>query len=629
MDKVLSISVAAYNMEKYITDTLDSILNSENKELVEIIVVDDGSTDNTSQVVKKYVKKYPSIVKLIKQKNQGPGSTFNAALSKATGKYIKMIDADDFVNSDCLDYFINAVKDIDVDLIITNMDYYDDVEKKVYYTTDHPYKSNVILDVNEYNFIPQMNSISYKTELLKNINLRLDNGFYTDMEYVIIPLPFIKNFIFINNSLYVWRTGRDGQSTSIDGYQKHCEEHFFIFRKLMNYFNDNYDNICDTVRHSIYWRLFDMALMQLEAFLSFEEKNNIEIRKFRDFIKSVNPSLYNTFYEELLTRYKVDLENDFEEYMQPLISIIVPFYNVEDYLERCLDSIVNQTYKNLEIILVNDGSTDSSLDICKRYFNNDSRIKIVNKKHGGVSSSRNAGLDAVTGDYIGFVDSDDYIDENMYMELYNALIENNCDIATCYFYRVYGDEFYTDDNFEFDKIIFNREDAMKSILLDKELRVYLWTKLYSKKVFDNVRFPINREYEDVDVSISTLENIDKVVFINKMLYFYVRREFSIDSNYNDKNVKDSLEMTFKRYKHVKDTYNNLSLYNVVSMITRIVYTFDEMKDKDKIKEYLYIIKEVNDDVNLLDKNDIFNKLHTYFIEMFNYINDKLELYNYI
>jgi glycosyltransferase involved in cell wall biosynthesis len=315
--------------------------------------------------------------------------------------------------------------------------------------------------------------------------------------------------------------------------------------------------------------------------------------------------------------------------MQPLISIIVPFYNVENYLVRCLDSIVNQTYKNLEIILVNDGSTDSSLDICKRYSKNDSRIKIVNKKHGGVSSSRNAGLDAVTGEYIGFVDSDDYIDENMYMELYNNLIENNCDIATCYFCRVYGDEFYTDYNFEFDKRIFNREEAIKSILLDKELRVYLWTKLYSKKAFDNVRFPINREYEDIDVSISTLEKVDKVVFINKILYFYVNRESSIDNNYNDKNVKDSLEMAYKRYKYVKDNYSDLSLYNIISMITRIVYTFIEMKDKDKIKEYLYMIKEVNDDVNLLDKKDIINEMGTYFIENFNYINNQLELNSYI
>ena len=120
------------------------------------------------------------------------------------------------------------------------------------------------------------------------------------------------------------------------------------------------------------------------------------------------------------------------------ISIIVPVYNVESYLSNCIDSILNQTFKDFELILVNDGSTDKSLEICKHYKNMDDRIFIIDKKNGGLSSARNAGLDIIKGEYIGFVDSDDYIHPQMYELLYKQIIENEADISMCEFKKVFG-----------------------------------------------------------------------------------------------------------------------------------------------------------------------------------------------
>ena len=117
--------------------------------------------------------------------------------------------------------------------------------------------------------------------------------------------------------------------------------------------------------------------------------------------------------------------------MNPQISVIVPIYNVEKYLAKCIDSIINQTLTNIEIILVNDGSTDNSRKIIDKYDKKDSRIKVIHKKNGGQGSARNAGLDIAKGEYIGFVDSDDWIDSNMYENLYNAAISNNADIVVC------------------------------------------------------------------------------------------------------------------------------------------------------------------------------------------------------
>ena len=296
--------------------------------------------------------------------------------------------------------------------------------------------------------------------------------------------------------------------------------------------------------------------------------------------------------------------------MLPLISIIVPFHNVEKYLERSLDSIVGQTYENLEIILVNDGSTDNSLEICERYAKYDDRIKIVNIEHGGVSAARNAGLDAVTGEYIGFVDSDDYIVEDMYMELYNALNQNNCDMATCNFYRVYGDDYLVDYNSPEEVVILNTKEAVKSVLLEKEMKVYLWTRLCSKKVFDNIRFPEGRDYEDADVSIKVLENVDSIIFLNKFFYYYINRDDSIDNNYDKKNVKDSMEIGYLRYKYVKENYSDLLLYNVASMISRLYYTYtgaeesELLKDYNMLDDYKDIIEELNNDVKLFNEEDV-------------------------
>ena len=122
---------------------------------------------------------------------------------------------------------------------------------------------------------------------------------------------------------------------------------------------------------------------------------------------------------------------------RPIISIIVPVYNVESYLERCINSILNQTFKNFELILVDDGSTDKSGEICDSFAGYDKRIRVIHKKNGGLSSARNVGLDVSIGKYIGFVDSDDWIDEFMYEKLYRNMIKTKSDIVICNFSRVY------------------------------------------------------------------------------------------------------------------------------------------------------------------------------------------------
>ncbi len=165
------------------------------------------------------------------------------------------------------------------------------------------------------------------------------------------------------------------------------------------------------------------------------------------------------------------------------ISVIVPIYNAEAYLNRCLDSIINQTYSDLEIILINDGSTDNSLDICLEYASKDKRIVVYNQTNKGISKTRNKGIELATGDYIGFVDSDDIISPRMYETLYNLMTDEKCLIAGCQYTK-----FTSSCNFKEDKnyISYTKEEALKKNL-NEEISNFLWDKLIKEELFNDFK----------------------------------------------------------------------------------------------------------------------------------------------
>ena len=218
-----------------------------------------------------------------------------------------------------------------------------------------------------------------------------------------------------------------------------------------------------------------------------------------------------------------------------LLSIIVPVYNVEQYINRCIKSIVNQTYQNIEIILVDDGSTDSSGDLCDKWAKADNRIVIVHKKNGGLSSARNAGIKIAKGDYLGFVDSDDYIEVDMYHQMIEAVVEHQKDTACCGRMLHIGDkklklEFCSDRTETFDA-----QSAIREVLLLNKIDVSACDKIYKKQLFDKVLYPEGRISEDAAVILEILSNSNGVVHIGHPCYHYVFREDSISkSEYNHK-----------------------------------------------------------------------------------------------
>lgn len=230
----------------------------------------------------------------------------------------------------------------------------------------------------------------------------------------------------------------------------------------------------------------------------------------------------------------------------PLISVIVPVYNVEPYLAECLDSVMAQSYKHIEIIVVDDGSTDNSGQLCDQYAERDPRIKVVHKKNGGLSEARNLGIDRARGEYIAFVDSDDVISPNFLQVLYSQLISNGADLAICRY--VHFTNIYHNTSAETGKVTsFDRAQIFSNFYHNYIIFVAPWNKLYKNELFNGLRYPVGRKHEDEFVAHHILNKCSRTVFIDMPLYKYRQRTGSITAS----------DYTLQRYKDAKDAMTDV------------------------------------------------------------------------
>lgn len=230
--------------------------------------------------------------------------------------------------------------------------------------------------------------------------------------------------------------------------------------------------------------------------------------------------------------------------MNEKISIIVPVYNSKKYLTKCVTSILNQSYENIEVILVDDESTDGSGVICDGFAEVNSKVRVIHKKNGGPSDCRNVGVKEATGCYIGFVDSDDYVDEHMYEILYKTIRDNSADIAQIGHYIVKNEEIIETVHGEQKIVLLKEKEIVKSIIEDKIINSFTWDKLYKKELFEEFQF-INLSYHEDLASMSILLSKSKRFVCNNVpLYYYVRNEQSISHTLTPKKYYDS----YRAYK---------------------------------------------------------------------------------
>lgn len=212
----------------------------------------------------------------------------------------------------------------------------------------------------------------------------------------------------------------------------------------------------------------------------------------------------------------------------PLISIIVAIYKVEEYLPKCIESILNQTYKNIELILVDDGSPDNSLMICNEYVAKDDRIKVISKENGGQATARNVGLDVAKGEYIGFIDSDDWGELEMYQMLYDTIVAENADIVQCGWYKVEPIGQKVCPHKKYFKEVYTSDEGLEELIEShgRHLNTSVCCKLFKKEVVQQFRFSPVRAYEDDEFIFKTVSIAKKIVCINTPLYNYLNRENS-------------------------------------------------------------------------------------------------------
>lgn len=301
------------------------------------------------------------------------------------------------------------------------------------------------------------------------------------------------------------------------------------------------------------------------------------------------------------------------------VSIIIPVYNIEKYIERCIESIINQSYSNIEIIVVNDGSTDKSTNICENFKVKDSRIKIINKINGGLSSARNTGLDAATGEFIMFVDGDDWIDTYC-IESCLEVVENNTDVVLFPYIREYHDKSLKNDIFQEDKIIFIDDDVREKILKrlfgieGEDIRrpdrlediSTAWGKLYKLELIKNIRFVDTKIIgtEDVWFNVNSFLNAKNIIFTKKTYYHYFKEnDTSLTQKYNPylferwQNLYRYMEKFIEENKLGKEfvtLLDNRKIINLLALNRNIINS--NLKFTEKIYE-----------INIILKNNLYEK----------------------
>lgn len=301
MDKILTVVIPSYNVEKFLNQTLDSfICDEDTMKKFEVIVVDDGSKDNTAKIGKEYADKYPDTFRVISKENGGHGSTINCGIRNAVGKYFKVVDGDDWVNTPDFVKLVEDLEKTESEYVFTNYyEYYDDVNRQK--AVDFPqFKDGTeydFADVANKVYIP-MHALMIKTSVLKDNNIVIDEKcFYVDVEYVMFPVPFVNKVTFLDLHVYMYRLALSTQSVSILGFQKHINDHLRVTFHMFDFYRDYISSDKADSAKADYMRtcIADLIITQGAIYSSYPDSDMENRKRFMEFdrkAKELSPEIY-------------------------------------------------------------------------------------------------------------------------------------------------------------------------------------------------------------------------------------------------------------------------------------------------------------------------------------------------
>ncbi len=292
--------------------------------------------------------------------------------------------------------------------------------------------------------------------------------------------------------------------------------------------------------------------------------------------------------------------------MKDKISVIVPVYNVEKFLDRCVTSIINQSYKNLEIILVDDGSTDSSKELCNKWGLKDKRIKVFHKKNGGLSDARNYGFEKSSGKYITFVDSDDYLPQNAIEVLYNSLSNTNSDISCGDFKLVYNADYEAKSETSSACKVYDSVEALKEMMYMHLSSNSACCKLYKSLLFDNIKYPYGKLYEDLGTTYKLFFNAKRIVDSKCIVYYYYQNKNGIMHYKYTSRRMEALHFALEELSFIEKNCPSIIMAAKYRVFIECLLILNDMplfnKDKKIVKKYIKKFrKELLFDDNLFFK----------------------------
>lgn len=300
MEKLLTVVVPTYNVEKYIEQNLSSFVIQEIMEELEVLVINDGSTDGSADLAKKFVDKYPNTFRIVDKENGGHGSTINRGIKEAKGKYFKVVDADDWVLEQGVIQLMNTLRKVDSDLVVSNFYWYHDKKQSTSVEIKEPF--NGVEYGKEYEFdsvcsnmYVKMHGMTLKTEILRNIPKIDEHCYYVDVEYVLFPIPLVKTVTCIPDFVYMYRIGIPGQSMNINKMQKNQENFDRVLTRMFDFYQDCYKKLTPEKLSYVNQYLARVVASRFKIFLSFpySKQTKAEMKAFDEKVKEDYPEIYH------------------------------------------------------------------------------------------------------------------------------------------------------------------------------------------------------------------------------------------------------------------------------------------------------------------------------------------------